>query len=235
MIRLVKHYDFTNQNELDRDEWNIAVGEKWHNKELQQYVDTNENIYFDNGLHLKATYENGIIKSGRINTKNKFTFTYGKIEVLAKVPKGKGTWPAIWMMPNEDTFGHWPKSGEIDIMEHVGNDLDNFIMCLHTEAHNHVNGDAYGAKQVVDGLSDDFQLFSLDWEANQITYYINNEKLVSYKRGEDGKDETHRGWPFIHPYYLILNLAIGGMLGGEVDYNSFPQEFVIKDIKVYQK
>ena len=233
-MQLIKHYDFTSMNHLDETQWNIRVGEKWANHELQQYVNKDENIFFDNGLHLRATLDNGIINSARINTKGKFSFKYGKIDIVAKVPKGKGTWPAIWMMPEEQKYGHWPKSGEIDIMEHNGNNLDKIYCCLHTEAHNHRNGDPYEKIILNKGLSNDFQTYSLYWDQNKITYYINDKELVTYIKGENNRDTSVKGWPFDEQFFIILNLAMGGMFGGKVDMTSFPQDFIIKDIKVYQ-
>lgn len=233
-MKLIKHYDFTKMTQLDKNEWNVAVGEKWANRELQQYVDSSNNLYFDDGMHIKATLEDGIIKSSRINTKNKFYFKYGKIDIIAKVPKGIGTWPALWMMPQENKFGHWPRSGEIDIMEHCGKNLDELFLCIHTEGYNHQRKEQYYKSLIVPGLTDNFQTYSLIWDENSITYLLNGEELGTYVKGEDGKDSTHVGWPFDEDFYLIINLAMGGVFGGDVDMDSFPQEFIVKDIKVFQ-
>ncbi len=233
-MKLLKHFDFVNQEELDLDFWNIQVGEKWANEELQHYVDKKENLYFNNGLVIKATMNNGIYESSRINTKGKFFFKYGKIEFLAKVSKGIGTWPAIWMMSEESKYGSWPKSGEIDIMEHVGRDIDKVFLCLHTETHNHRNDKQYFTDYFQKGLSDDFHTYSINWDSSSITYFIDNIEIIKYTKGEKNFDASVKGWPFDEDFYLILNLAIGGKFGGTVDDSSFPQEFIIKDIKVYQ-
>lgn len=232
-MKLIKHYDFTTLTKLDKD-FTIATGDKWANNEQQIYTDHPNNIFFDNGLVLKATKENDIIKSARIHTKNNFSFLYGRIDIIAKVPKGKGTWPALWMMPQEDRYGHWPKSGEIDIMEHCGNDLNELFLCIHTEAYNHTREEQYYKTIHVDDLTDRFHKYSLLWEKNRITYLLNDKVITSYVKGEDGKDSSNKGWPFNHPYYLIMNLAIGGSFGGAVDHTMFPQEFIIKDVKIYQ-
>ncbi len=234
-MKLIKHYDFTNMTELHHD-WNVEVGEKWYNNELQQYVNDQNNLYFDEGLIIKATLNKDIIKSARINTRDNFKFTYGKIEVIAKVPSGKGTWPAIWMMPNKPVYGPWPNSGEIDIMEHNGNDLNRLYCCLHTESYNHRNKhEQYDTRIVIPDLTEDFHTFGLLWEEDKIVYLLDDKELVTYKRGENAKDTSHKGWPFTIDYYLILNLAMGGMFGGKVDMDSFPQKFIVKDIKIYQK
>jgi beta-glucanase (GH16 family) len=237
-MKLVKHYNFVDATTLNRDEWNVSVGEKWANKEKQQYVDHSNNLFFDDGLHIQATLEDGVIKSGRINTKHKFSFKYGKIDIVAKVPKGKGTWPALWMMPEDGLYGHWPKSGEIDIMEHCGNDLNELFLCLHTEKYNHATNpnkdEQYYKTVLVPDLTDRFYTYSLLWEEDAITYYLDGKELVRYEKGQDGRDSSIKGWPFDRNFFLIINLAIGGTFGGEVDMDSFPQEFIVKDIKIYQ-
>lgn len=234
MMKLYKHFDFTKDTKLDRTVWNVEVGEKWSNSEIQQYIDSEETLFFDNGLHIRAINDNGIVKSARINTKGKVYFKHGKIEFTVKVPKGKGTWPAVWMMPQESKYGYWPKSGEIDMMEHTANDMDKFYACLHTEEYNHRNGKPYDTRFQVDGLSDDFQTFGLLWNEDAITYYLNDIEMVTYKKGEFGKDESPKGWPFNEDFYIIINLAIGGMFGGKVDFECFPQEFIIKELKIYK-
>ena len=178
--------------------------------------------------------KNNVYESSRINTKGKFFFKYGRIDVIAQVPKGVGTWPAIWMLSEEDKYGHWPNSGEIDILEHVGRDIDNAFLCLHTELHNHKFDTQYYATHYQKGLSSGFHTYSIDWKENSITYFIDDVEIVKYTKGQDGFDSTVKGWPFDEYFYLILNLAIGGKFGGDVDNNSFPQQFIIKDIKIFQ-
>ncbi|QMS84423.1 glycoside hydrolase family 16 protein [Candidatus Xianfuyuplasma coldseepsis] len=233
-MKLIKEYDFTSMTTLDKD-WNVRVGDKWANRELQHYVNDKEHILFQDGLVLKATYDGTTIRSARMDTKDNFYFTYGLIEIDAKLPGGKGTWPAIWMMPNEKIYGHWPKSGEIDIVEYAANKKDRLFFCLHTEKYNHRKpDDQYYTDDIFPNIADDFHTFALKWEESQITYYVDGEVVAHYKRGEHGKDPGPSGWPFTHDYYLILNLAIGGTFGGAVDYTMFPQEMVVKAIRVYQ-
>ena len=234
-MKLIKHYDFTNMTKLDPNEWNIEVGERWANQEAQHYVNKPQNLFFDQGLVIRATHTNGVIESGRINTKGKFAFKYGRVDIVAKVPKGKGTWPAVWMMSEHNHFGYWPRSGEIDIMEHVGNECDQLYLCIHTESYNHLKKEQYFKKIDVPGFSDDFQTFSLLWKEDAISYLLNNQLVGNYYRGEAGKESSHKGWPFNDDaFHLIINLAIGGTLGGTIDYDCFPQDFIIKDIKIYQ-
>lgn len=234
-MKLIKHFDFTTMKELDNRDWTIAMGKKWANNEVQQYVNDEENLFFDDGLNIRATYRDGIVRSARIHTKDKFYFKYGKIDIIAKVPSGKGTWPALWMMPQEAKYGHWPKSGEIDIMEHVGNEPNKIYTCIHTESYNHRLKEQYFKIYQGKNIPDVFHKYSLKWEKDTITYYLDDQEITVYHRGEEGKDTGPKGWPFDEYFYLIINLAIGGTLGGNVDYTMFPQTFVVKDIKVYQE
>jgi len=235
-MKLIKKIDFTKMQSLDRSLFNVAVGDKWHNKELQKYVDDENHLYFDEeGMHIKATYsEEEGYKSTRLNTKDKFMFQYGKIDIVAKVPKGRGTWPALWMLSSDNRYGGWPRSGEIDIMEHTGNHLDELFLALHCEAYNHTKDSEYLTKIQVDGLSDDYQKFSLLWREDSIEYFLNDQPIVKYEKGENGKETSHKGWPFEHPYYLLINLAVGGTFGGKAVKEDFPQVFSVKSIHIYQ-
>jgi len=233
-MKLVKHFDFTKMDRLDPDEWNIAVGDKWANNELQRYTDKPKNLFFDDGLVLRATYEDGIYESARVNTRGKFAFTYGRIDITAKLPGGQGTWPALWMLSDDFRYGHWPKSGEIDIMEHVGRRPEDVYMCLHTEKYNHKRGSEYETIQHVDGILDGFHTFSILWEPDSITYFIDDVERVRYQKGEDDRATDRAGWPFDHPFHIIMNLAVGGTLGRKPDPAVFPREFRIKEIKIHQ-
>lgn len=232
-MKLIKHFDFQNDTSLDENFWNIQVGEKWANNELQQYVNTDENLFFRDGLVIKATLKDNIYKSTRINTRHKFFFKYGRIDISAKVPKGVGTWPALWMMSENHEYGSWPKSGEIDIMEHVGRDQNNLFLCLHTESYNHRNNDQYYKEYYLEGASDDFHVYSIIWDDESITYLIDDKEVCKYNKF-DKEDSSNKGWPFNQDFFLIMNLAIGGKFGGPVDDSIFPVEFIIKDIKIYK-
>lgn len=235
MMKLIKHFDFTKQNELDKNYWSIATGDKWANNELQIYTNNKNNLFFENAFVIRATKENDKYYSARVHTKHKFSIKYGRVEAVFKVPKGKGMWPAIWMMPENNEYGHWPKSGEIDIMEHSGNRLDKPFFCLHTEKYNHTNKEVYKYEKTIKGFSNGFQKVTLDWDENKICYSLNDKHLVTYEKGKNELDTTYKGWPFDKEFYLIINLAVGGTFGGPVDDDCFPQDYVIKEIKVYSK
>lgn len=235
-MKTLLEIDFTKINELPRDIFNVQVGDKWANRELQYYVDDSSHISFSSeGLIIIATYENNIYKSARINTKGKFSFLYGQIDFVAKLPLGKGTWPALWMMSEDNRYGYWPKSGEIDIMEHVGKEPGKLILCIHTEKYNHRNKEQYYTDINVPEITEGFHKYSLNWTQDEIIYLLDDKEVVRYQKGFKNFDSSHEGWPFDHPYYFLINLAIGGMLGGEPDPNVFPQEFIIKSVKVTQK
>lgn len=225
--------DFTKIKELPRDIFNVQVGEKWANRELQQYVDDKEHIDFtEEGMVIRATYKNGIYESARINTKGKLAFQYGRIDFLAKLPLGKGTWPALWMMSDDSRYGYWPKSGEIDIMEHVGRDPGKLLLCIHTEKYNHRNKEQYYTILEKPEIIEGFHKYSLIWEEDKLIYLLDDEEVNRYEKGQNGFDKDPAGWPFDHPYYFLINLAIGGMLGKDPDPSVFPQEFIIKSIEV---
>ncbi|MDA3931857.1 MAG: glycoside hydrolase family 16 protein [Tenericutes bacterium] len=228
--------DFTKEQQLNSNIWNIAIGDKWSNNEAQHYIDSKDNLFFnEDGLVIQATKKDDIIRSARIHTKDKFYFQYGKGEIVAKVPSGKGTWPALWMMPQNNEFGHWPKSGEIDIMEHTGNQKDLLYLCIHTEKYNHIKKDQYYYTVQKENIADHFHTYGFEWTPESITYFIDGKKEHTYVKGEGEKDSTHKGWPFNQPFYLIMNLAIGGSLGGKIDKDMFPQQFVIQSIKIQEK
>ena len=225
--------DFKQCKTLDPNIFTVITGEKWANDEKQHYVNKPENLFFsEDGLVLRATHpKNNIYESIRINTKGKFSFTYGEIEIVAKVPKGIGTWPALWMMSEDNRYGHWPKSGEIDIMEHVGRDKDNLFLCLHCEAYNHTRKSQRYKEFKVKNATDEFVAYGLKWDKDEITYFVNGKEAVKYSK-YDLPDQTEKGWPFDHNYYLIMNLAIGGKFGGPIDNSMFPQDFIIQSIKI---
>ena len=231
---------------LDLDKWNI---EEWSagafNEEEQAYTDEIDNIYVENGnLHIRAlreTYDpdnNGVADamytSGRITTKHKGGWQYSKVEVKAQLPLGEGTWPAIWMLPTEDTYGGWPESGEIDIMEYVGNDPGK----IHSSVHNatyyeNLNQGGMPQPQTKSKNVDDVvsHIYKMIWKKNKITFYVDDAEIMVYNNLDTGFEL----WPFDQKFYLVLNLAIGGTWGGTVSPEIFPVEFIVDYVKVYQQ
>ncbi len=221
-------------NQLNKESWNIVTGNGcpelcgWGNNEKQIYSD--ENVKVANGfLIIKAKREGDRYTSARINSKDKKEFQYGRIEVRAKLATGKGLWPAFWMLGSNINEVGWPLCGEIDILEYVGKEPERIFTTLHT-------ADSYGAskntrKDVVKGVEEGFHTFAIDWSKDRIEFLIDG--ALFYTFSPEDKDE--KVWPFDQPFYVILNLAIGGNFGGpEVDDSIFPQEFIIDYVRVYQ-
>ncbi|WP_081212018.1 beta-glucosidase BglX [Salegentibacter sediminis] len=218
--------------ELNMENWNYEEGDGcpnlcgWGNNERQGYY--REFVKVEDGkLIITAVKEGDKYFSGKINTKDKVEFKYGSVEVRAKLPAGHGLWPAIWMLGNNIEEVGWPASGEIDIMEFVGRQPDTLHNALHTPAS---HGETENIKSTpVPGITEDFQVFRMDWSEDAIEFFINDEKTYTFSP-EVKNEETY---PYNHPFYLLLNLAIGGNFGGpEVDDSIFPAEFIIDYVKV---
>lgn len=210
----------------------------WGNNELQWYnVGNTNNTYVSDGtLKIVARIEetNGKkYSSGRIYTKNKGDWKYCKIEVRAKLPGGRGTWPAIWMLSTDGVYGGWPSSGEIDIMEHVGFNPDTIFSTTHTHRYNHVKGTQKKGSAACPTATTEFHVYGLEWEEDEYRTYFNGELIFTYKNDGEGWES----WPYDQPFHLIMNLAIGGNLGGKhgVDDTLFPRVFEIDYVRVYQR
>lgn len=230
---IVFEEDF-DSGELNTKFWNFELGDGcpalcgWGNDERQIY--TSENIAFSDGkLIITANYDGDKYTSSRITTKGKMEIQYGTVEVRAKVPPGHGLWPAIWMLGSDIDTNPWPGCGEIDIMEYVGREPGLIYTSLHTpDSH----GDTVNSKKTaIANVEDDFHVYRIDWNADQIDFSIDNALVYSFSP-EVKNDET---WPYNKPFYLLLNMAIGGNFGGpEVDDSIFPAQFIIDYIKIYK-
>ena len=220
----------------DPIKWGYDVGGSgWGNNELQYYT-ASGNARADNGnLVIEAKKENNSgreFTSARLVTKGKGDFLYGRIEVRAKLPKGRGTWPAIWMLSSDQEYGNWPASGEIDIMEHVGYDPNKVHSSIHTSAYNHVINTQKTASLVIPTATDAFHIYRIDWTPYAIRSYIDGVKYFEFIN--EGKGFT--AWPFDKKQFLILNIAVGGDWGGVqgVDPTIFPASMLIDYVKVYR-
>lgn len=236
---------------LNSADWNVETHEKgWVNNELQEYVNSNKNIYLENGnLVIKPVREkigddesgNPVYKytSGRVNTQGKHDFTYGLFETRVKVPTGKGYLPAFWMMPtNENLYGQWPRCGEIDIMEVMGQETNKLYGTLHYGNPHSQKQETYTAKN--GDFASDYHTYAVEWEPGKITWYVDG---VKYHEANDwysttvGQGTAAYPAPFDQPFYMILNLAIGGSWVGYPDETTTydDQAFVIDYVKAYQK
>ncbi len=227
----------------DSTKWNYDIGGNgWGNNEKQFYLDKSlENSYVKEGkLHivaLKKDVENNNYTSAKLTTYKRFLLQYGKVEVMTKLPEGKGTWPAIWMLPKslQTKEEVWPLCGEIDILEHVGKDPNVVHTSLHTELYNFWKKNQYTHFEKLPDVFNDFHLYGIEWTPESIQFFIDNKLFYEAIKGENGKVTTNEGWPFEKPYYLILNLAIGGNWGGDIDDAIFPSEMLIDYVRIYQK
>ena len=221
-------------NRLREDIWTVEKGDGcpnlcgWGNNELQLYTKENYQVR-DGMLRIIAKGQNGNYTSSRITTRKKKEFQYGRIEARAQLPKGKGLWPAFWMLGSNMDEAGWPLCGEIDILEYVGREPEMVFTTLHT-ADSHGNS-KNTRKDKIEGIENGFHLYAIDWSKDYINFYIDNKLFYSFSP----KNKSIEVWPFDQPFYFVLNLAVGGNFGGsEVDDSIFPQEFVIDYIKVYQ-
>lgn len=222
----------------DSTKWNYNVGgHGWGNNELQYYTNADTlNAIVNNGslkvTALKQTKENRNYTSARLVTKGKADFMYGRIEISAKLPKGRGTWPAIWMLGKNIDEAKWPICGEIDIMEHVGYNKDSIFGTIHTEAYNHMKGTQKGKGLFINNPYDSFHVYSIEWTPEKIDFMMDG---VVYNQITN-EHLTIKEWPFDQPFFLIINLAIGGNWGGAqgVDENIFPAVLEIDYVRVFQ-
>lgn len=224
----------------DSTKWSYdTVGNAWGwgNNELQTYTTARiENAEVLNGkLYLTALKEDSSsikYSSGRLKTKGKGDWLYGKIEVRAKVPGGKGIWPAIWMLPTDWEYGDWPKSGEIDIMEHVGYEPDSLYFTVHTDAYNHSIGTHKSQPVYRNDTESDFHVYGIEWEPKKIDFYLDGDKVFTFKN----ENKTFAEWPYDKRFHLLLNVAVGGDWGGKygVDDTIFPAQMIVDYVRVYQ-
>lgn len=216
-------------------------GGGWGNNELQTYEKNQRTCYVSDGyLKISAIKENGKYYSARLNTKNSFSanWTYGKYEVVAKLPQGNGPWPAIWMMPNDSSYGSWPKSGEIDIMETSQYYKNKILGTIHTEAYYHSIGTQKVGYHNDSTIYTTFNKYSIEWLPDRMLFKFNDKVYFSYKPSDFTSNVTYKQWPFNKPFHFIFNIAMGGMMGGTISdtlYDDYGEvAMFIDSIKVSQ-
>lgn len=171
--------------------------------------------------------------SSSITTKDLASWQYGKIEVRAKLPKGVGLWPAIWMLGENWKEVGWPLCGEIDIMEHIGFEQDSIFGTIHSKAYNHMLKTQRGKKIFIEKPYDTFHVFGIEWTPSKIDFLLDGVVYNNVMNEYESKEK----WPFDQPFHLKLNIAVGGMLGGMkgIDDTIFPQQMKVDYVRVYQK
>lgn len=225
-------------NYIDLTKWEYEVnGDGGGNNELQYYTASPKNSFIENGkLVIKAineTYQNRNFTSARIRSKGRGDWLYGRVEVSAKIPTGVGTWPAIWMLSTDWSYGGWPESGEIDIMEHVGYDPNVVHGSVHTKSYNHTIGTQKTSKLTIPTATSEFHKYIIEWFDDHIDFYIDDTKYFTFNNENNGWE----AWPFDKRFHLILNVAVGGNWGGVygVDVKAFPAKMEIEYVRVYKK
>jgi beta-glucanase (GH16 family) len=237
---LVWSDEFTTDGKPNSKYWTKEVMGSPPNNELEYYVDSLKNGFAKSGfLYLRALKEKKGTKnytSSRLITRNKIDWTYGKIEVSAKLPKGFGTWPAIWMLYTDEVYGPWPGSGEIDIMEHVGKEEGWVHGSAHGDYYNFLTGHSTKTSSYyVKDACTAFHNYICEWNTDTVKIYVDNIKIFSF-------GNEHKGWqrwPYDHNFFLILNIAIGGDWGGTVDnaifVNDSSVQMVVDYVRLYKK
>jgi len=228
-LSMVWSDEFNNDGPPDASKWGYDLGAGgWGNGELQFYTNRSENAVVQGGMlkikMIKENYSGSAYTSARLLSKNKYAFTYGKVEARAKLPLGKGTWPAIWMLGSNINTVSWPACGEIDIMEHVGKDQDRIHGTLHYPGR--FGGNADGSSKVIPDVSTAFHLYSLEWSATSIKIFTDGLLIHSVANSNS--------IPFNQNFFIILNLAMGGSFGGNVDPAVTGGTLEIDYIRVYQ-
>ncbi len=232
---------------IDENKWSYDLGDGcqlgeelcgWGNNELQYYTERPENAVVSDGI-LTITARKEVpffmgeheYTSARMVTKNKGDWKYGRIDVRAKMPIGQGMWPAIWMLPTDNVYGIWPRSGEIDIMEYLGHEPERMFGTIHY-GHDSWRFNSQGLELEEGTFADEFHVFTVIWTENCIQFKMDGEDV-----GEPNTRSTTlpTTFPFDQDFHLILNLAVGGNLPGPPDATTiFPQTLEIDYVRVYQ-
>lgn len=231
---------------LDLTKWSYETGGNgFGNQEKQYYTNRPDNIRLENGSLVieakKEVYQTNNYTSARINSRNKVSFTYGKIEARISLPPGKGTWAAFWMMGTSITYSRWPLCGEIDIMEHIGSQPTMISHATHTAEKNGSKGNNWYNRQTRADVENNFHTYAIEWEqkANEgddnMSFFIDGVKSTTI--WEPHVNATLQQWPFKDDFFLILNLAIGGTMGGTIEDAIFNNPVIMKVdyVKVYQR
>lgn len=244
--KLVWNDEFDYSGTPDNSKWSFDTeGNNWDwgNNEAQNYTPADKkNAWVEDGnLIIEARKErytwhgDGQTKeytSARLFTKGKGDWLYGKVEVKALLPTGRGMWPAIWMLSTDDTYGGWPNSGELDIMENVGHDPNKIHCNIHTEAYNHKNGTNKGNTVTTSSPSQNWHIYSMEWDAEKVIFFLDGNQVFRF----DNEHKSYKEWPYDKRFHLLLNIAVGGSWGGEqgIDDGIFPQRMLVDYVRVYQ-
>jgi glycerophosphoryl diester phosphodiesterase len=228
-MKLIWSDEFNTKGLPDSSKWNFEEGgHGWGNGESQYYTNRPENGNIQNGILnikvIKEDYKGNNYTSARINTKNKFSFKYGKVEMRAKQPSGGGVWPALWMLGNDKADLGWPACGEIDIMEYAGNRINKITTALHHPGHS--GGNPNQGYKMITNAETEFHIYTLEWTPENIKIAVDNLQFFEFANSSSV--------PFNHDFFLIFNCALGGNYGGAIDPNFTSSNFEIDYVRVFQ-
>ena len=239
--KLIWQDEFSKPGAPDPTKWGYEKGFV-RNHEKQYYtVDRRENARVENGhliIEARKEDEKNTLRyktpytSASLNTRGKDSWKHCRIEIRAKLPAGRGMWPAIWMLG--DSYGkiRWPDCGEIDIMEFVGHKPKTVHANIHCKKYNHIKHNGKGSTTQSNTLTSEFHIYALEWHEDRMDFFFDGKKYFSYKREKDPD-----AWPYDKNHYLLINLAVGGSWGGAkgIDDTIFPQKYLVDYVRVYKK
>ncbi len=237
-LTLVWSDEFNYKGLPDSAKWAYDVGGNgWGNNEAQYYTkaDTNNAVVGNGILSIiarKEKHENKEYTSARMVTNGKKDWRFGRVEISAKLPKGRGTWPAGWMLgSNINTVG-WPQCGEIDILEHVGYDPDTIVGSIHSTSYNHMKGTQKTKRIFIKNPYTEFHVYACEWDTNNMVFSLDGIPYLTVPN----EHKTEKEWPFNNPMYILLNVAIGGNWGGKngIDESIFPVKMEVDYVRVFQ-
>ncbi len=228
-MALVWSDEFDTPGAPNSNKWGYDLGASgWGNNELQYYTDRRDNSYVTDGtlkiVAKKEAFSSSQYTSARLLSKGKYSFKYGKVEVRAKIPAGVGTWPAIWMLGDNINTVSWPACGEIDIMEHVGRDLNKIISAFHYPVY--YGSNAKVATTMVPTATTEFHVYKLEWTPASMQIFVDDKLFHTLPNSPS--------IPYNQNFFLILNIAMGGNLGGPIDPSFTSTTFEIDYVRVYQ-
>jgi beta-glucanase (GH16 family) len=253
---LVWSDEFETEGRLDADKWNI---DEWParvvNDEDQAYTARARNLRVENGhlvieAHKEDYGNNAAYTSGRVHTRGKGDFLYGRFEARAMLPRGMGTWPAIWMLPSDpfryattckegdvwqgsETCDAWPNSGEMDILEHVGYEMGHVHGTVHNRAYYWLNWEQRKGRILLDAVDENWHIYAMEWSPERIDVFVDDTLYFTYVN----ENKDWKSWPYDHKFHLILNIAVGGVwgrAGGGIDDRIFPQRMLVDYVRVYR-
>jgi beta-glucanase (GH16 family) len=228
--------EFDNGSKPSNSKWVTEVGGGgWGNNELQYYTNGNNSQVANGVLTItakKEDFENRKYTSTRIISRGLGDFLYGRVESRIKLPRGRGTWPAFWMLPTDSDYGTWPRSGEIDILEHVGYEPGVVHASVHTEEYNHTKGTQKTDKTTVANVDSEFHLYRVDWTPYSVKGFVDGVQYFEFVNSNTG----YKTWPFDKRFFIVLNVAVGGNWGGAlgVDDSVFPATMEVDYVRVYK-